>query len=314
MLNPVLLLVLSSSTAFAILPAAASAVPCPTEMVGQYLICTSRDEAEQPGAPGGGGSGGSPGGNGQQPVSRQLPVSERGDQANPGQEFCVQQQTIDPPPRADDPRWGSIDPSQGRVVRCQLGGGTTVGGLQYVEYAVGPNLDPSQPPAAVDPGILAQVAIGRLKLEPVTIGIVPKAATGSDSLGLVGLPVWMWVAEPSSTSFGPASLDVSAGAVSVTMTAQVERIEWSMGDGTVVTCEGPGTSYRSSFGAQESPDCGHTYTTTSKDAGGTFPVTATSYWVAEWSSNTGASGTIEVQQQATEQVRIGESQVIVTSQ
>ncbi len=38
-----------------------------------------------------------------------------------------------------------------------------------------------------------------MSLRPITIGIVPKAAPGS--VGLVGMPVWMWVASP-----GPAVL------------------------------------------------------------------------------------------------------------
>jgi hypothetical protein len=133
------------------------------------------------------------------------------------------------------------------------------------------------------------------------------------SMGLVGLPVWMWVEDPDADTYGPASINLAAGAVTVSLTAAVERVEWDMGDGTVVTCTSPGTPYDPSRGAQPSPDCGHVYTTTSAgQSGDAFTVTATSYWVASWSSNTGAAGTIDLQQTATEQVRIGESQVIVT--
>lgn len=33
-----------------------------------------------------------------------------------------------------------------------------------------------------------------------------------------------------------------------------------MGDGATVTCTAPGTPYTPNYGAQPSPDCGHTYT------------------------------------------------------
>lgn len=45
------------------------------------------------------------------------------------------------------------------------------------------------------PAELAQEALERMNLEPIDIGIVPEDQPGR--LGLVGLPVWMWVQNPA---------------------------------------------------------------------------------------------------------------------
>lgn len=59
---------------------------------------------------------------------------------------------------------------------------------------------------------------------------------------VVGMPMWMW-ADPSPTTFGPLSASATAGGVTVTATAKVTTVRWAMGDGTTVTCHGPGTPY-----------------------------------------------------------------------
>lgn len=94
------------------------------------------------------------------------------------------------------------------------------------------------------------------------------------------------------------------------MTATVRHVVWGMGDGTKVTCARPGTPYQKSYGAQESPDCGHRYTRTSTgEPGGRFPVTATTTWDIEW---TGASqtGTLTATRESETSVEIHEVQVI----
>ncbi len=194
-------------------------------------------------------------------------------------------------------------------MRCFFAGQSGPDGLPFVDY-VRADGEPDTGPF-IDPAVLAEMAFGELGLSPINIGMAPEPA--SDSLGLVGLPVWMWADSPSPETVGPAGFSISAGPVNLTLTARVERIVWDMGDGTSVTCTTTGTPYEARFGAIPSPDCGHVYSSTSADqAGGAFSVTARSYWVAEWTTNTGLSGTMERQQTATEQVRIGESQVIVT--
>ncbi|MES9511360.1 hypothetical protein ABWJ92_34015 [Streptomyces sp. NPDC000609] len=73
---------------------------------------------------------------------------------------------------------------------------------------------------------------------------------------VVGIPMWMW-ATRSTSSYGTATAKATAGGVTVTETAHVSTIRWDMGDGTTVTCTGPGTPYTSDRGETLSPDCGH---------------------------------------------------------
>ena len=103
-----------------------------------------------------------------------------------------------------------------------------------------------------------------------------------DSIGLVGMPVWMWAANPDAHTCGPATASATAGGITVTATARVHQITWDMGDGTKVVCRTAGTPYKAAFGKQESPDCGHVYTTSSShEPGDKFTVTATSDWVID---------------------------------
>ncbi|MGF1662559.1 MAG: hypothetical protein ACFCVG_08815 [Kineosporiaceae bacterium] len=185
------------------------------------------------------------------------------------------------------------------------------GGGQGAWVAVPNGPDGIPAVVVVDPEVLARSAVESMGLRGVDIGMVPTPDDPA-SIGLVGLPVWLWVAEPSPATWGPVSATASAGAGSVTATARVSRVEWSMGDGAVVTCPGPGTPYADSHGDAMSPDCGHRHTRASVDRPGqAYPVTATSAWEVTWTASTGAAGTIPLQLTSTAQVRIGELQVLV---
>lgn len=161
----------------------------------------------------------------------------------------------------------------------------------------------------IDPVTLANRAIAAMDLDPITIGIVPES--GPDRVGLVGLPVWMWVEDQTANTYGPITRSASQGPVSVTATAKVSSIVWDMGDGTKKTCTGPGTPYEDRYGKQDSPTCGHRYEQMSDDQpDDAYQVTATSHWVVEWSGG-GQSGTIELDiTTAPLPIRIGEAQVL----
>jgi hypothetical protein len=231
--------------------------------------------------------------------------------------------------------------SQGRVVPCttvsdsgdpcyfsgsiDLAPGGSGGGAVYLCQPQAPSEDgdPSDDPpttgapptaAAVDPVVVVWRAVASLNLRAVDMQIAPKPLSADgDSMGLVGLPVWLWT-EETATTWGPVTASASDGPVSVTVTARVDRVEWDMGDGTVITCHGPGTTFDpEAYGVDaESPDCGHVYKQVSREPAGVYTVTATSYWVADWSSGADA-GTIPFDFTTSEQIRIGEMQVLRTS-
>ncbi|MEA5117952.1 MAG: hypothetical protein VB036_10085 [Propionicimonas sp.] len=149
----------------------------------------------------------------------------------------------------------------------------------------------------VTPAQVARSLLAQVQLEPIHIGLTPK---GADPMTVVGMPVWLWVDEPTRTTWGPAT--ITAGGV--TLTATVESITWDMGDGSKLSC-GKASEWQYGMGAAPSPTCGHTY-----EKQGRYTVRARSHWVARWSGY-GQSGTIPVTLSATRQLDVGEIQVIL---
>lgn len=171
----------------------------------------------------------------------------------------------------------------------------------------------SNPVGGPSPRALADRAVEAMNLRAGLIGIVPEPEPGK--VCIVGMPAWMWIADPGESTVGPITRTASAGGVTVSATARLDRVVWSMGDGTTVTCAGPaavGTPYEDRFGASPSPTCGHTYTRMSDDQpSDAYTVTATSYWIVTWSGG-GASDTIPLDFSRSTQVTVGEIQVLIT--
>ncbi|RZE74570.1 ATP/GTP-binding protein [Streptomyces albidoflavus] len=153
----------------------------------------------------------------------------------------------------------------------------------------------------IDPEVLARQAVDSMTLRP------PKVASPrADGRYLIGMPMWMWV-EPGESRMGPVSASASAGSVTVTATARVDRLVWDMGDGTTVSCHGPGTRYTAGQGKLPSPDCGHRY-----ERPGEHQVTVTAHWDVEWEATGGDGGTL-TETRTTEQVAdLREAQVLNT--
>ena len=212
--------------------------------------------------------------------------------------FCYVKPSQPQPPKTASVWAGH---TQGAVYDCAPP--RSVFGVTYSFWA---SAAPTQAgaPARPDPAVLAQTAMATMNLRPISIGIVPQDAPGS--VGLVGMPVWMWVAGPDQQSWGPITKTVSAGGSTVTATATVQRVRWLMGDGSVVVCTGPGTVYQDRYGKTDSPTCGYTYSRQ-----GTYTVRAQSVWVVAW-SGMGRSGTIPLTLTSSTTLTIGELQVITT--
>lgn len=210
---------------------------------------------------------------------------------------------LSPPPPAGDPAWEGHTPGDGGTYSCHQ----PQTGLLITVWAQDP---PPNSGAAPTPREVALIAIERMRLSAIDIGIAPEP--GPDSVGLVGMPVWMWAKAPDEHTVGPLTETASAGGVTITATANVLQVTWDMGDGTTVACEAPGSPYKASYGLKESPDCGHTYTRSSaNEADDAYTVTATSSWVITW-SGAGQTGTIRLNGLVrSTQIQIGEAQVLV---
>lgn len=214
---------------------------------------------------------------------------------------------LDPQPGPDDPAWKGHSPDDdGAVYGCHQPLPVDID--VYLWLAAPPDASGAGP----SPRQVAQMAVDEMDLHAITIGIAPKPGDGS--VGIVGMPVWMWAAQPGPNTVGPVSASASAGGITVTATARVHALTWDMGDGRQVTCDGPGTPYDTSYGTAESPDCGHTYTATSADRPGQhFTVTATSDWVVTW-EGAGQEGTIRLDGLSESvQIQVAEAQVLVTN-
>ncbi|MEU1836216.1 hypothetical protein [Micromonospora chersina] len=175
-------------------------------------------------------------------------------------------------------------------------------GEQSVVLRDGPPPGYGAPP---DPEELARRALASISLLPPRVAVAPRRSKGP---GLVGLPVWMW-ASGGASYFGPLRASASDRGLTVEITARVTRIVWTMGDGTRVTCTGPGTPYTADGprAGRTSPDCGY-------DRGyaraGTYQVSATTFWTVEWSGG-GESGEIaQSRVSGTVPVEINELQVV----
>jgi hypothetical protein len=202
----------------------------------------------------------------------------------------------DPQPPKSDAEWEGH--TTGAIYECYSPG--IVGSRMYTFWSATSPAGPAAPP---DPRVLALRAIATMRLRAIGIGMVPEAQAGS--VGIVGMPTWMWVADPGQHTWGPITRTVSSAGYSVTATAKVQRVVWAMGDGTTVTCTKRGTPYADSFGKRASPDCGHIYTRQ-----GTYTVRATSYWRVTW-AGIGQSGTIPLNFTRTAVITMGEAQVLI---
>lgn len=208
---------------------------------------------------------------------------------------------IDPePPASAKELWKGADPKKSDLYFY----GCSDGALNNPDgFVVVPN--GQQPQQQANPQELAQQAVDSMTLLGPDIDINPKPG----GKGLVGMPVWMAVGQ-SQTTWGPNTATASAGGVTVTATAKVAKVVWSMGDGSSVTCTTPGTVYQKSFGLKKSPDCGHVYNQPSTDTpGGTYKVTATSTWVINWNGG-GANGQLTEVRNSSVAVTIVESQAV----
>ncbi|GGM12422.1 hypothetical protein GCM10010102_05130 [Promicromonospora citrea] len=175
-------------------------------------------------------------------------------------------------------------------------------------------------PAAAGPSAeeLARRAVASMGLTMGEIGSTPPAsASNIASVGTIGLPVWLWIADRAENTVGPITRSASDGGLSVTATGTLNRVEWTLtsSDGAIVgsiSCEGAnaaGTPFDGRNTAEPSPTCG--FGADLNRTPGVLTLTGTAYWVVEWQGG-GQSGQIEVPPQSNStQIRIGELQALL---
>lgn len=166
---------------------------------------------------------------------------------------------------------------------------------------------PEPVPPPPDPALLARRAVDAMRLAPVEMGMFPKSLDEDrDALGYVGWNQWLWARSLAANTWGPITASASLDGYTVRATATVDRVEWDMGNGDVVTC-GAGTPWQERFVNNEpSPDCGYVY-----DHPGRHTVTATSHWDVEW-EGIGRTGAFAMQLSDSQEIEVAEIQVVIT--
>ncbi|HEY7857548.1 MAG TPA: hypothetical protein VIC82_03510 [Candidatus Nanopelagicales bacterium] len=163
------------------------------------------------------------------------------------------------------------------------------------------------PGTPVSPAQLAQRAVDSMTLRGADIQMAPHAG----AMGLVGLPMWLWTTV-GPTTWGPNSATATVPGLSVTAVARATKIVWDMGDGTRLTCAGPGTPYSSAASTTVSPTCGHVYQRSSASRPGhVYQVTATTTWTITWAGG-GENGVLTRTRTSTATARVGELQVLIS--
>ena len=106
------------------------------------------------------------------------------------------------PPAKTNPIWGGHD--DGGIYQCLVPGSDVNGDRVLLFWAAG--TPPAAPPPP-DPEVLARQAMNAMQLKAVNIGIVPESRPGS--IGIIGLPTWMWVEGAAENTWGPITRTAS---------------------------------------------------------------------------------------------------------
>ena len=136
-------------------------------------------------------------------------------------------------------------------------------------------------------------ALRDLVLQARTALVLPVPAAefsppGATVRTLVGIDTWFWV---PATQWVPEEESVSAGAVTVTATANPLALRFDPGDGAPpVECIGPGAPWEQGGESQ----CSYTYQWVSTHhESGAWPASVELDWEVTWTSNVGQAGVLE---------------------
>ena len=160
----------------------------------------------------------------------------------------------------------------------------------------------------VSPEQLARIAADYFKLQPPRIATNPPV----DRNQLVQVATWLWVDESTWRSYWATA---SVPNETATAVATPVRVTWAMGDGSKVTCRGPGTPYDPTRPpTAQRTDCAYTYRQSSAGhPNEQFTVTATITWRITWTASgvVNRSGTLpDMHQSSSARLRVVEAQAV----
>jgi hypothetical protein len=162
------------------------------------------------------------------------------------------------------------------------------------------------PQIILTPEQVAYIAFARLHLEPLKPVIGPPPELNRWKMAAVGYPLWL---SGGGDHHPPAVWDQVFN-LRVRLEAKVKSLDFLMGDGNVVTCEGPGLSWTPAVKpGDRSPVCGYQYEKPSLPDSN-YTVTARTHWNVNWTINS-QTGVIPMVQASSVELPVGELQVLV---
>lgn len=207
---------------------------------------------------------------------------------------------VQPQPPAGSSLWEGHDPSEGSVWSCDY----TVT-IPENSWFVPNGEDP-----LVDPEVLAQEALGRMKLEEANAQIAP----GPDFHTYVHIDNWLWLPE---AQWHDLTETVTAGPTSVTVTAEPIRVDWDMGT-EVTSCYDAGRVWQKGMTDAAKTSCSYAYESIENPTGDTHNVSAQLVYGVTWDcdgaclSPSGDLGEIEAPAGDGTTIEVRQRQTVVT--
>lgn len=272
----------------------------PSEIPGGWICIPVTD----PGIPGGEDPGDDGGDGGTEPAGcfdgdNEVPCNDGyGGTWDAGHDCYAFQVT--PAPPAGSPLWEGHDPSEGSVWSCDY----TVT-IPENSWFVPDGEDP-----LIDPAILAQEALGRMKLENANAQIAP----GPGFHTYVHIDNWLWLPE---AQWHDLTETVTAGPTSVTVTAEPIRVDWDMGT-EVTSCYDAGRVWQEGMTDAAKTSCSYAYGSIANPTGDTHAVSAQMVYGATWDCDgacltpSGDLGEIDAPAGAGTTIEVRQRQTVVT--
>ena len=115
---------------------------------------------------------------------------------------------------------------------------------------------PGAPQIVLTPEQIAYIAFARLHLEPLKPVIGPPPELNRWNMAAVGYPLWL----SGGGDPHPPAVWYQVFNLRVRLEARVKSVDFLMGDGNVVTCDGPGLRWTPAVKpGEKSPVCGYQY-------------------------------------------------------
>ena len=158
----------------------------------------------------------------------------------------------------------------------------------------------------LSPEQVAYIAFARLHLDPLKPVIGPPPEINRWKMAAVGYPLWL---SGGGDPNPPAVSDLVYN-LRVRLKAHVTSVDFLMGDGNIVTCQGSGLRWTPAVQPGErSPVCGYQYSKPSLPEG-SYTVTARTHWDVDWTINN-QTGVIRMIQASSVELPVGELQTLI---